>query len=323
MFRILTALALATVLAVAGLPASAAAPEPPPVEAYGRLPALGNVTLSPSGERLAFVASTPEGRKLFVRTVGGQPLAMMPLESSKVRSVYWGGERYVVFTVTVTRKLFLTLPPIEVLTAFSLDLQTNKLTPLPARANKSWDVLFRNYGVAEVNGRWVAFFSTFEQRQTLAREMIPVDYTPDLFSIDLETGEVTLINRGETSTSDWLLDGGRVVAREIYVDKTGAWKVTAGEGGDVLASGSEMLGEAGMIGLGRAPGTFLLSAWAETGRNGFKELSLTNGAQSAPFIETGDLIGPVQDRMSGLLIGILLARTVSGLIGARFGWHTT
>lgn len=307
MSRWLAALAVIVGLSLAGTPSRAAPPETPPIEAYGRLPAMSNVVLSPSGERLAFVAADADGRKLFVRTVAGQPLAVMPLAASKLRDVYWGGERFVVFTVTVTRKLFVTLPAFEVQTAFVLDLQTNTTTPIPAKANKSWDIMFRNYGVGEVDGRWYAYYSSLEQKQMLNRDVVPEDYNPDLFSVDLETGDVTLVNRGDSSTRDWLIDGGRVVARETYIDKTGAWKVTAGTGGKLLAGGEDALGEAGFIGLGRAHGTFLLSTWAETGRPGFRELSLETGAETEPFAQAGMILGTLKDRSSGLLIGYTLA----------------
>ncbi|MBI5939509.1 MAG: S9 family peptidase, partial [Caulobacterales bacterium] len=308
MSRWFAAFALFVGLSMIGTSAARAAPpEAPPIEAYGRLPAMSNVTLSPSGERLAFVATDTEGRKLFVRTVSGQPLAVMPLATSKLRDVYWGGERFVVFTVTVTRKLFVSLPAFEVQTAFVLDLQTNTTTPIPAKANKSWDIMFRNYGVHQVNGRWYAYFSSLEQKQMLNLDVIPADYDPDLFSVELETGDITLVNRGESSTRDWLIDNGQVVAREAYVDRTGAWRITAGTGGKVLTSGEEQLGEAGFIGLGRTHGTFLLSMWAETGRAGFSELSLETGQETESFTQSGQILGTLRDRSTGLLIGYSLA----------------
>lgn len=305
--RLATAIGLCIGLALAPLRATAAPsappPAPPPVEAYGRLPAISDVSLSPSGERLAFVAADAEGRKLFVRSVAGQPLAVMPLQESKFRDVYWAGDRFVIFTIGVTRRLFVDLPPMELLSAFVIDLETHTTRPIPARAIKSWDVVFQHYGVAEVDGRWQAFFSTLEQRQMLTRELVPDDYSPDLFSVDLETGDVTLLNRGDVDTSGWLLDRGRIVARETYVDKTGAWKITAGTGGQVLAGGAERFGEAGALGLGRSPGTFLLSTWAETGRSNIRELSLADGSERPAFTEDGDLQSLLRDPTSGLLIG--------------------
>lgn len=307
MFRLLAAFALIAGLWALASPSRATPVEAPPIEAYGRLPAMSDVSLSPSGERLAFVATDTDGRKLFVRTVAGQPLAVMPLQTSKLRDVYWGGERFVVFTISVTRKFLLDRPPVEAWAAFIIDLQTGKTSPVFGRATRSWDAIFHQYGVAEVGGRWYGFFSTLEQTRVLTGDVIFTDYNLDLFRVDLETGAVDLLNRGDESTSGWLLQGDRVVARETYVDKTGAWKVTGGTGGQVLASGVEAFGEAGFIGLGRTADTFLLSTWSETGHGSFRELSLATGQPTTPALPDVDAMSLQFDRTSRLLIGYTVA----------------
>jgi hypothetical protein len=50
---------LAAFLLLGGRPACAA----PPVEAYGRLPGIDEIHLSPSGERYAFIATVGEKRR--------------------------------------------------------------------------------------------------------------------------------------------------------------------------------------------------------------------------------------------------------------------
>jgi hypothetical protein len=51
-------LALGILCAVSTIDGADAAP--PPIEAYGRLPAMNMVQLSPSGERYAFIADLDE-----------------------------------------------------------------------------------------------------------------------------------------------------------------------------------------------------------------------------------------------------------------------
>ena len=55
----------------------------PPLSAYGKLPALDLVSLSPSGDKIAFVATDGETRKLFVRKVGGDALLVDPVGETK------------------------------------------------------------------------------------------------------------------------------------------------------------------------------------------------------------------------------------------------
>ncbi|MFZ5670372.1 MAG: alpha/beta hydrolase family protein [Pseudomonadota bacterium] len=298
---------LASGLLLAG-PRAAAAAEPPPVEAYGRLPAITDVTLSPSGERLAFVATDGEGRKLFVRTVAGKPLAVMPLENARLRDVYWAGERFVIFTLTVTRKLNPDYPPVVLMMAYKIDLETGENGLVFGKTVRTWDAVFGQYGVVQVGGRWLAIFSTLELTRSLQRgQMLPADYAADLFSVDLESADVTLLNRGDTVTSDWLLDGDRVAARQAYDDRTGAWKVTAGTGAQVLASGQDMFAEAGLIGLGRTRDTFLLSTWPETGRRGVREVSLADGSPGETIAPDLDLLSVSFDRATRQMIGYTVA----------------
>mgnify|MGYP000851872409 CR=1 FL=1 len=305
--RDLLTAAVATAGAATVWPARAAAPEPPPLEAYGRLPAISHVGLSPSGERLAFVASDGEGRKLFVRTVAGQPLAVMPLADKKLRDVYWGGDRFVVFTVTETRKFILDRPPIEVMAGFVLDLNDNSTKPVFGRATKSWDVIFRQYGVGEIEGRWYGYFTTFEQNKSLSMDFDFADYNPDLYRMDLETGETLLINRGGQNTSDWVLDGDKVAARMTYDPDNGAWRVNKGEVGPVLASGTAPLAEVGLVGLGRTRDTVLLSVYDEAGRDTAIEVSLADGKVTRPIQAGHDVLTLLQDRSTDLLIGYTIA----------------
>lgn len=308
LMRRFRAAALAVTVALGAATAvHAAPPEPPPVEAYGRLPAMSHVGLSPSGDRLAFVAADTEGRKLFVRTVGGQPLAVVPLADKKLRDVYWGGERFVVFTVSETRRFVISQPPIEVLAGFVLDLETRTTVPVFGRATKSWDVVFAQYGTARIGGRWYGFFSTLEQNRRMNSDVDFVDYNLDLFKVDLETGDASLINRGGENTSGWVLDGDKVVARMAYNSKTGAWKATAGESGRVLTQGVEPFAEVGLVGLGRAPGTVLLGAWNDQGGETATEISVADGATTLPIPAEAEIQAPLYDRMSGLLVGYTLA----------------
>jgi hypothetical protein len=90
MFRYLVALALAG-LFLACAPAHAA--PPPPVEAYARLPAMENVSLSPSGARYAYIVVDGDERKLVVASVDdNQALFASDFGEAKVVGVYWAGE---------------------------------------------------------------------------------------------------------------------------------------------------------------------------------------------------------------------------------------
>ncbi len=97
--------------ALAGLwlafaPAAAAqAPAPPPLEAFGALPTLLDVALSPEGDRVALVRSTPDGaRRIDVIDIASRQLifAATPPEGTTLRSAWWPDQNHVAFRVSAT-----------------------------------------------------------------------------------------------------------------------------------------------------------------------------------------------------------------------------
>lgn len=167
---------LAAALGVA-MPASAA----PPVEAYGRLPAIDFISLSPSGDRFALAARDGENRSLFVRRDDGQAEVATRLQPGKVRDLIWGGDRHLLVFGSTTIH-----PPIpggsigEWMGGAQLDLKTHKAFPLLGGSNTYLNAFFGWYGVREVGNRSYAYVGAITQ----------ADYTPKLVLED-NLGSVT------------------------------------------------------------------------------------------------------------------------------------
>ena len=78
----------------------------PPVEAYGKLPAVEQVSLSPSGDRYVFISVIGEGRKLVAVTADGlTPLYAIDIGPAKVVSVSWAGEDHILVSIATTGPL--------------------------------------------------------------------------------------------------------------------------------------------------------------------------------------------------------------------------
>src|SRR5438552_17630021 len=84
--------------------ASTPAREPSsPLSAYGRLPYLEDVSISPDGTRLAFVRTTEDSRSLFIiELMGGKVLGRARIGSTKLRSVFWQDNDRVLSVVSST-----------------------------------------------------------------------------------------------------------------------------------------------------------------------------------------------------------------------------
>lgn len=98
------AVVLIVVLAAAGVRSQES--ERPPLEAYGALPSLEHVQISPSGDLLASVTVVADQRAMLITdlatttTVGG-----MSVGDLKVRDLQWVGDDRVLTTISVTREI--------------------------------------------------------------------------------------------------------------------------------------------------------------------------------------------------------------------------
>jgi hypothetical protein len=233
------------VLALAWIAPSMARADPPPVEDYGKLPAMDLVRLSPSGDRYAFVADDGQARRLYVSTIDNQPLQIASLGSRKVWDIRWAGEDFVLIqTSTTVGDAQFTVTKMELTSVIVLNLRTHKFQQVFANSQSVDPVVLGNYGTAQINGRWYGYFGGFSltsddvglKRQTNVQGGALV---PDLYQVDLETGALTQVATGESTRSGWLIGPtGAVVARLNYYSRTGKWVVMTGKAaGRTLASG--------------------------------------------------------------------------------------
>jgi dipeptidyl aminopeptidase/acylaminoacyl peptidase len=285
----------------------AAAPPPPPpaLAAYSRLPAMESVALSPSGERYAYVGQDRGERKIIARTAGGRGLAMVPIGEVKVRGLQWAGEKRLLITTTQTAN------PIyggglkrEMLNVLSFDVETGKQFWVLADGARSTGVLGQ-YRIYPQDGRWFGVYAGWTVTKTRLGDSF--DYSsPDLFRVDLETGAAVRVADG-TEADDmgrgWVVDGaGKPLVQIDYNGLSTNWRITASDGGAVLASGVDPRGDAWLVGLGRAPGLFLYQQRDADGGVRLREASAKGGAPSV-ILDNDDIAGLLTDPVSGLLLG--------------------
>lgn len=105
--RFPVAVAAALMLAFsAAARAQTPAQTPPPLNAYGALPAVEHARISPSGDRLALVTVAGDDRVLVVLDPhAGQILGRIEVGLAKVRDLTWIGENNLMITTTSTQSL--------------------------------------------------------------------------------------------------------------------------------------------------------------------------------------------------------------------------
>ena len=134
---------------------------PPPIEAYGKLPAVEHVSLSPSGQRYAFVAVIGDTRRLVAETVdGSKVLVATEVGTAKVVGVSWAGEDHLLVEIshTVPLGFGFTVSKLEMSTVVVINLQTRKAFVVFDHHPTVSTAVLGGYGVAQIKGHWYGFF---------------------------------------------------------------------------------------------------------------------------------------------------------------------
>lgn len=205
-----------------------------PLSAYGALPSLELLQLSPSGKLLAFVTVSGEERMLVLldmatkNQVGG-----VGVGSAKVRNLDWIGETKILITTTKTESVpQIGLSHVELPTGQIYDPAKNKLIPI--LSNVRGDVL---------NTRGGLFQGMFSDAHVVDLPDGPAVFvrafnfdTPerlDLYRIDLDSGRARLAEVMGDDVEDFVLDpSGQSVARGEYDSVFKVWSLQLrGDGG--------------------------------------------------------------------------------------------
>ncbi len=300
MLRVLAA--LIAFLALAG-----AARAAPPLEAYGQLPGLEMAALSPSGDRYAVVGSVGYDRRLVI-VQDGKPVMTSPVGDQKVRRVAWAGEDIVLVWTSSSVSMGPTadLQKYEVTQVVVLNLKTGK-SFWPLTVGRAGNGVQGSYGITQENGRWYAYFGGVTmERAKYGDELYVGDTHPDLYRIDLETGEEHLVGResGRRVAKSWVIgpDGG-YVATVQFNTRTGDWRMREGRRGADIVKGVDPMGQVWLSGKGRTEGTIIYGYRDKDGEDLWFETSLAPGGVAEPLFRGQRVIQEFRDRRTGLLIG--------------------
>lgn len=278
---------------------------PPPVEAYGKLPGIEQISLSPSGQRYAFIAVIGETRKLVAAQVDGtKVLYATNVGDAKVVGVDWAGEDHLLVTVshTVPLGMDFDVDKAEFATAIAINLETRKSFVVFDKHPNVANVAEGYYGSAKIKDHWYGFFGGITYGTTISGGYLDHMW-PDLYRVDLDGGQIDIAARGNEDIDAWLVGpDGTVIARSLYEENNGAWRVLSGGfGGQVLASGRAKLASVGGLGRGRTADTILIDRPVDQGSE-FQELSLS-GQPVAKSPDDEHIDGVISDPVSGLWVG--------------------
>lgn len=270
-----------------------------PLEAYGKLPSIEAVAVSPSGQAVALVVTNGEERMIAVKDLAtGKITTRAHTGTVKVRQVQWAGDNHLLIVKSVTAS------PMDILNArrewlmaFSYDLKKGKVRPLMGDVDYGMNTIFDMPVVRTFNGEPTVFVQgvKFESQRGLL----------SLFRIDLDTSKSRLVEQGFQHTQDWVVGpAGEALAQEVYDGDSGRWtlKMRQGGGWRDVASATAKLDRPYMLGLGR-DGASILYAMNAPDRGWIWREARLDGAQQGDLMGILDDQVPVRDPQDGRLIG--------------------
>lgn len=293
------AFAFLVVMALFGR-AGAAPPTTLSPDAYGRLPNVDQVTLSPSGEFYAYVNTTDGQRQAVVKTLAGQLKLVAPLGVNKLRNLEWAGDDHLAITESLTGSVQSDFG--EYYGSILMNINTKKSFIVFKECPSVFHHTYGFYGSVSRNGHRYGYFGGLTMQKTRGFDpTFNAHSFIELYSVDLDSGGCDIAATGLRYPHQWALDGsGAVVAHALYDTLSEEWTLRPGvEGGAPLATLHEPLGEVTLVGLGRTPGTVIVHKAAP------EEWSLSDGRHT-PLATEGPVDRYMFDPTSRRLLGVSL-----------------
>jgi dipeptidyl aminopeptidase/acylaminoacyl peptidase len=275
-----------------------------PLEAYGKLPAMDMVSISPDGGKIAFVQEV-KGRQAVVidQLNPAALLANVPPTTQKVRKLIWADPTHLLviqseeaFAYSVRREWYYLI---------DVDLEKRKFSALMGKLT-GIRALTGMPEVRTIGGRTTVFAPNLymvEDQKKYARIARPA-----LMSVDLATGNEHLegMSPSPDAKEHWILDdNGKVIAVSIYNEINQVWGVALHRGEEWAPGYSvkAVEGEPEVIGITPDGKSLVLQLYVEGRGYQFRPLDLAEGKLKASDSTFGGFSELIQDPWTDRIVG--------------------
>jgi dipeptidyl aminopeptidase/acylaminoacyl peptidase len=272
-----------------------------PLAAFGRLPSLEDVVISPDGNNIAFVRTSGDVRNLVVSPITKHDiLGGVHAGDFKLRSVTWVDDENVLVRASST-----SLPPVgfsgpmqEWSQIANFNIKTLRLDPFyfNIRNELTFNTVYGNSVVRDVGGHPVLFSSGL----CVHRPIVPC-----LFAFDYPDRHTRLVEEASDSIAAWLPDeAGNLVARLVYRGDTKTWQIRTHKNGEwtVAASDKAEIDIPRMLGF-NADGTGVVVEFIVNGDPQWRTLNLADNTWTTPLGEGAAFVTVIAERKTGRIIG--------------------
>jgi dipeptidyl aminopeptidase/acylaminoacyl peptidase len=296
MSRVRAGLAAGLAAAVVATRAAAA-----PLAAYGELPTIEQIAISPSGKLLAIDLVKGETRSIVVQDLAARKLVTgIRTGDAKIRNLQFAGDDHLIITSSsASGMLGVLVDKTEWFVASDYNLLTRQVRPLLGDVEMSGNFIGSDPVVRSVDGKPTLFVT--------GTRFVGYEGKTTLFRIDLDTDRSSpIIDTGGSGYTDYLVGAdGKPAARSEYDAPSKQWTL------EVWRNGSWHPAEAkkafietpDLRGLGR-DGHSVLIGELEEGQYTVRELS-ADGAKLSEPLPWGSFAGPIHDPTTHQLIGVV------------------
>ena len=285
-----------------GLPAHAdepAAPQPPPLNVYGKLPNISKVALSPDGTRVALLMNKDGGMLVYDYNLVTGDTAAAAIEGDKIRDLMWADNKSIFLTTSKTSHF--ADQKVEEWMGFIIDVHAGKRYQLYAdqegyRAVVGGDIyrikLKDGYRITASNASFSGYGITTEVNTAL-------------YGFTTEGHRGFKIDEDGRRINNWALRGdGTVVARSEYDDDTKIWtlRYKSDKGWKDIYSVKAELDTPVLRGVGRDGQSVLMYMRSGELQDKYVEVS-PDGTMGTPIAINGANHYPIFDVNSFSLVG--------------------
>lgn len=272
-----------------------------PVAAFGRLPTLEDVAISPDGLKLAFVRTNGESRNLLVLPLSKlEFIGGVRVGDAKLRDVAWIDDDNIIATLSGT-----SAPPFGFVGArrewfqlVNFNVSKLKLGSLSFVIDhvETFNVIDGGWTMREVEGHPVLFTKGYCVREAVL---------PCLFSFAYPERRVRLLDEGREPATDWLLDeSGNIAAQFTYHDEKKLWEIKTRKERHwtLVASGIAPIDTPDMLGF-NADGSSIVVRFTVNGEPEWRPLNLSDNTWGSPLARGASFTRQIEDRKTGRIIG--------------------
>jgi dipeptidyl aminopeptidase/acylaminoacyl peptidase len=293
---------------------------PPPLEDYGKLPAVEEMKVSPDGDLIAYVATVGDQRQVRIGKVGGPPTLAVGVGALKVRGLAWLGDGHVLVQVSLAHRAdasSFNASVIEVIQSSIINVATGKSAAVFQGEAHIFPGTYDFYGYGEVGGKGYAYFSgqPLEGSGSMASDFhfatgaMTLGFL-NLYQVDLDTGHAAKVAGGSAIyRTRWIVtrDGG-LAAHEEYETKTGEWRLFADpDDTKLIAKTVDPTGKYSLLGLGRTVDSSLVEMPANNGDWRFAEYADKSGDPGVELFADFPVGELIRDPKTHVLVGAISA----------------